>query len=400
MQHFQPLIEALEPQLVAKLSTSEHTMAFQLAISLWSFATLGHYNSSTFFAILLRSLQLAHRFKPVDVAHVIWACGVTSHSRSHFVLSSLLSAIEPRLDEFQGRELAAMVWGMSRVNAGNNTIMLHAAQRIIDAPGGLRSREIVTILYSFTRIRYTGIRETGVHISALHELVQPVRLASLNPQDITMAVWAMARIKAEVPFEELDVLATRATQLVQTMNQGEMAATAYGFAMLGCQHKRLLCALADRTLHLRKHMRYREKAIVLWALGKAVVVPAAGVLEGFAADFTLHMRVLPPLTLANVAKAFAKLRFTPPEDFMTLLTIEAAYRVEDFQMAELSNLLWALQQLQWLDLPLCQAVEDVVTKGMHRCTQDHITSLISSFRGLGYRPENLIAAARACSFQA
>lgn len=139
---------------------------------------------------------------------------------------------------------------------------------------------------------------------------------------------------------------------------------------------------------------------MLWALGKALIVPVDGVLAAFAADFTRHMRVLPPLSLANVAKAFAKLQYTPPEDFMELLTIEATYRVKDFRMAELSNLLWALQQLQWLDVPLCQAVEDVVTDDMQRCTQHHISSLISSLRGLGYRPENLIAAARSCSFQA
>jgi hypothetical protein len=255
VQHFDPLIEALEPLLVKKLTTSEHTMAFQLAISLWSFATLGHYRSAIFFSLLLRSLELAHRFKPLDVAHVLWACGVTSHTRSHFVLSSLLVTIEPRLSEFQGRELAAMAWGMSRVNVTNNTVLLHAAERIIKAPGGLRSREIVTLLYSFTRIRFTGIRETGVHAAALHELVTPPRLAALNPQDVAMAVWAMARIKAEVPIDEVEALAARAVELVPVMNHGEMAVTAYGFAMLGCRPKTLLCKLADRTLHLRRTMR-------------------------------------------------------------------------------------------------------------------------------------------------
>lgn len=364
----------------------------------------------------------------MDVAHIFWACGLMRHRSGSVVLQIIAEACvpvvrppcrhchparrvralagpEPRarvqLEDFRGRELAATTWGMAHTGCWQNAIMLHAAGRILEAPAALRAREIASIVYSFTKIKFARVRDTGVFAAAVDELTSAARLATLNPQDITMVAWAVARAQAEVGADCVEALAARALDTLGEFHVGEVAVSAYAFARLGraADCGELLCALASRALENPRAMCSRELSLVLWGLGHAVVATDAAVLEAFEKEFYSRMRSLQPHTMSNVVKAFAKLHHTPRDQFLAALADEAVRRVHRFQMAEMANLLWALAQLQYRDDALCEVAEEYVMDSLDVCTQHHVTSVVGSLRGLGYRPEDLISSARACDFQ-
>ena len=66
---------------------------------------------------------------------------------------------------------------------------------------------------------------------------------------------------------------------------------------------------------------------------------------------------------------------------------------------QVSNLLWAYQQLMWQDIALCTVAEEYAADNVHLCTMHHVSSMVTSLRGVGYQPESLVTAARGHGFQ-
>ena len=137
---------------------------------------------------------------------------------------------------------------------------------------------------------------------------------------------------------------------------------------------------------------------MLWALAKVKVNPGEVVMEQITAEVRSRVRVLPPLSISVIVKAFAKLKFTPHADLMNMLAVESSRRLNDFHMAEVANLLWGFDQLQWEDTVLLRQAEDYVAENVHLCTRHHVVSVVSSLRGLGYQPEGLVTVSRAIGF--
>lgn len=291
---------------------------------------------------------------------------------------------------------------MAHTGCWQNAIMLHAAGRILEAPRELRAREIASIVYSFTKIKFARMRDTGVFAAAVDELTSSARLATLNPQDITMVAWAVARAQAEVAADRIEALAARALETLSEFRAGEVAVSAYAFGRLGraADCAELLRALAARALESHVDMSSRELSLVLWGLAHSLVRADAACLDAFEEQFRVRLRSLQPHTMSNVIKAFAKLSHAPAESFLAAAAAEAARRMHRFQMAEVANLLWGFAQLRHRDDALCAAAEEHVMESLDVCTQHHVTSVVGSLRALGYRPEALITGARACDFQA
>jgi len=106
-----------------------------------------------------------------------------------------------------------------------------------------------------------------------------------------------------------------------------------------------------------------------------------------------------PLTLSNIAKAYAKLGYHPAEGFLALLSRTSVARMGEFGMAEVANLLWACAQLGHRDEELFAAAEVHVWDNLNACSWHHIGSVVASLRDAGYPAQDLVSSARSFGFQ-
>jgi hypothetical protein len=400
MQLLAPLLSKLERALVPKLATTEHATGFDIAISLWSLATLRTYTPASFNGLLERASCMADRLSPTDMAHIMWACGCVRHRTRFDVLDRIADRAAGLIDDFEPRELLQLVWGMSRVKLRNTPLLTAAVACLKAKAPQFQTREIVTLLYTFTKLKFTAAKRAGVYQVALAEMLAPKREQALNTQDIANTLWALARMKVDVDGAMLDQLAEYALTSIGLFQCQELACTAYGYGLLKHRHERLMSVIALRALQLRASMTHQELCLVLWALGKLEVSPGEDMLAAFSAEFESRISVLQPLTIANVIKAFAKLEYTPSADLMNLISIEGRKRIKDFKMAEISNLLWAYKQLRWKDDALFKVAEEYVSDNVDQCTRHHVSSIIASLQGIGFQPEVLVTSARSHGLQA
>lgn len=399
MQELKPILELLREPLVDKLTKAEHTQPYDIAISLWCFATLGDYSPRIFMMLLQRAMALMPRLSPTDLAHLMWACAKVDHKSSVIVLDAVATTALEKLPDFEPREIAQLLWGMYHTKIYDAALLRACVVRLKAEATFFQSSEIVMCMYTFTRFKYLPAKKSGMYQAALSVLLEPSRQPALNTQDVSNTLWALARASIHVEPAQLDTLAELALQRVSLFSPQELACTAYAFGKMQHSHPVLMQAVSQRALHERSVFSNQELCLVLWALSKLGISPGEQQLAAFASEFGDRMPMLPPLTISNMIKAFAKLQYTPNEDLMNQISIEACRRMGDFHMAELSNLLWAYQQLMWQDLALCEVAEEFASDNMHLCSQAHVASMVTSLRGVSYQPEALITAARTYGIQ-
>jgi len=133
----------------------------------------------------------------------------------------------------------------------------------------------------------------------------------------------------------------------------------------------------------------------LWAVGMLGTAPG-GDLFLTTLENELHSRAyrMQPLGISNSMKAFAKLKHLPRAEYMDCMSEAAVTIMDEFSMAELSNLLWAYAQLGWVDEELFETAEEHVMDSMQVCTKHHILSILNSFKASGHLCHRLVTTAR------
>lgn len=402
LQHLDPIVLTLRQPLIDAVTTAEHVQAYDIAISMWSLATLRMANDDVLGALSDRMLTMVNRLNATDMAHVMWACGSMQYQKSPLLLDEIVTASLERMDEFKPCELSMLVWGMCKTNHRSRKVLTAAAVRVVGTAEEFSTEELVRIMWVFTKTRFREAREMGVHDAALRELVKPERLTDMSAQDHANLLWALAGLKIRVGSADLDLLAGASTRHLSRCKSSELANIVYGFGALMHQHDELLLTAADETVRRSAQMSDQELCMVIWAFGKLGVVPEDGQLvQAVANEFLARMQVseLAPLTLSNCIKAFAKLEHLPEAEFMDTLSASAVATLPKFHMAELSNLVWAYQQLQWVDYELFERTEEYVIENMHLCSVHHVSSIVSSLKRSGYMCGRLVTVARHNDFQ-
>jgi hypothetical protein len=397
VQHVEPIVKTLRQPLMEILQHREYVKPYDIAISMWSLASLRMKKDDTMLAELsARLLTMLHRLNPTDMAHVMWACGSMQY-QSPLLLEELVSAAERVTGEFKTCELSTFVWGMCKTNHRSREVLRAASQRVVSTAEDFATEELVRLLWAFTKCRFCDARDCGVHEVALKELIKPERLSAMLPQDYANLLWAMAGLKVAASPAVLDTFADAAAPALARFKSAEVANVVYGFGALMHRHDELLLAAADEVTRRGGMMSDQELCMIIWSFGKLGVVPDDGLLlKAAAAEFRQRMSVdeLSPLTISNVIKAFAKLDYLPDSGFMDALSAAAVGGLAGFRMSELSNLLWAYQQLAWVDEDLFERSEEFIIENMHLCTRHHVSSMVMSFRRNGYMCDRLITVAR------
>lgn len=364
---------------------------------MWSLATLRMANEHVLGALTDRMLTMVHRLNATDMAHVMWSCGSIQYHKSPLLLEEIVLASLHHVHEFKPCELSMLAWGMCKTNHRSRPVLTAAAERVVKAAEEFTTEELVRLVWVFTKTRFTESREMGVHAAALRELVKPERMQDMLPQDHANLLWALAGLRVRVDSADLDLIATTAAQRVTHCKSSELANIVYGFGSLMHQHDELLLSAADEVVRRSGQMSSQELCMVIWAFGKLGVVPEDGqLLSAAAEEFLARMQAdeLSPLTMSNSIKAFAKLEFLPGAEFMDALSASTVATIHKFQMAELSNLLWAYQQLEWTDQELFQRAEEFVIENMHLCSRHHVGSFVTSLKRSGYECDRLVTVAR------
>jgi hypothetical protein len=397
LQHLTPIILTLQQPLLDAVRESKHVQAYDIAISMWSLATLRMGNEQVLGALSDRMLTMVNRLNPTDMAHVMWACGSIQYHKSPLLLEEIVLASLHHVHQFKPCELSMLTWGMCKTNHRSRPVLTAAAERVVQCPGEFTTEELVRLVWVFTKTRFAESREMGVHAAAVCELVKPERLNDMVPQDHANLLWALAGLRVKVNPADLDLLAAAAAKHVSNCKSAELANMVYGFGALMHQHDELLLSAAEEVVRRCGQMSSQELCMVIWAFGKLGVVPEDGqLLTSVSRELLARMQVqeLAPLTLSNSIKAFAKLEYMPGQQFMDALSASTVATMHKFQMAELSNLLWAYQQLQWTDRELFKRSEEFVIENMHLCSRHHVGSFVSSLKGSGYMCHRLVTVAR------
>lgn len=397
LQHLKPIVLTLQQPLIDFLHEAEHVRGYDIAISMWSLASLRMANEHVLGALSDRMLTMVNRLNATDMAHVMWACGSIQYHKSPLLLEEIVLASLHQIDDFKPCELSMLAWGMCKTNHRSRPVLTAAAARVVEAPEEFTTEELVRLVWVFTKTRFTESRDMGVHAAALRELVKPDRLQDMLPQDHANLLWALAGLRVKVSAADLNLIAGTAVRHVAHCKSSELANIVYGFGSLMHQHDELLLSAADEVVRRSGQMSSQELCMVIWAFGKLGVVPEDGQLLASAAkEFMARMQVdeLSPLTMSNSIKAFAKLEYLPEAEYMDALSASTVAIMHKFQMAELSNLLWAYQQLGWADRELFERAEEFVIENMHLCSRHHVSSFVSSLKRSGWMCHRLVTVAR------
>eukprot|EP00892_Ulva_mutabilis_P006854 jgi/Ulvmu1/4540/UM002_0266.1 len=388
-----PVLAQLRPQLL-RLHERAIVQPYDIAISLWSMATLDLEDGPLFEELSQLALSKVHRLNATDMAMAMWACArmrVTSDP----LCEHLTTAAIRRIADFKSCELSMFVWGMCRTKQYCPDILRAAALRMMEAPADFAADELVRLLWSFSRLHWHEARELGVHQSVVIELARPERIVKLVPQDFANVMWALARMHVRVGPRELDALAEAAAAQLPRFKEQEVANLVYGYGAQRHQHDGLLSAAAAELLLRRERFQDQELAMFLWAVGMLGTAPGGELfLSAVEKETQGRAHRLKPLGISNTMKAFAKLRHLPQAEFIDCMSEAAVAIMDDFSMAELSNLLWAYSQLGWVDEELFEAAEEHMMDNMHHCTKHHILSVLNSFKASGHLCHRLVTVAR------
>lgn len=393
MQHLEPVLVLLRPQLLS-MPDRNIVQPYDLSISLWCMATLQLQDEQLFQALIGRIGTMVQRLKATDMAMTMWSCGRLRCGNT-MLCGQLTVAAIGRVSEFKTCELSTFVWGMCHTGQQSPEILRAAARRMVERPGDFASEELVRLLWSFTRMRWREARHSDVHARIVAELARPERAAKLLPQDFSNTLWSLAQMKVYAEKPDLDALADAATANLHRFKEQELANLVYGYGAQRHWHEGLMTAAAAEVLLRKERFQDKELCMFLWAVGTLGVAPG-GELFLTAVMKELHSRVktLRPLSMSNAMKAFAKLRFLPPAEFMDSMSEVAVASLEEFNMSELSNLLWAYAQLGWTDEELFEASEEFMMDNMNLCTKHHVSSIANSFKTSGYLCHRLVTVAR------
>ena len=217
-------------------------------------------------------------------------------------------------------------------------------------------------------------------------------------QDVANTLWAVARMQVVLPDAMLDALASAACKRIRNLRLEEIAMIAYAFGLMQYLPDVLMQALTHRILKMRKSASHQNLSLVLWALGKLEYNPGKQLLAEFAQELHCRAHALPPLSISVTLKAMAKLGYYPPHEFMDAISQECLRRLQFFKNEELSNLMWAFQEISWRDEQLMREIEAMFVSRISRATHHQVGSLIDNLQDLGHRPKMLRAAAQQHGF--
>lgn len=115
VQQLMPLINTLLPPLMHKITTSEHTSPYDIAICMYALASMDLGDPPLFDALLATNNGIADRTSHTDVAQIVWACGRTKYMGSRSILGNLVTRFVTSIAAFESRELTMLLWGMHQV---------------------------------------------------------------------------------------------------------------------------------------------------------------------------------------------------------------------------------------------------------------------------------------------
>lgn len=393
VQQLNPVLVLLRPHLL-KMPARKIVQPYDLAISLWCIAKLQLEDEELFQKLTERTSSMVQRLKPTDMAMVMWACGKL-RCGSTMLCSQLTVAAMSRVPDFKPCELSMFVWGMCYTGQQSPEILRGAAKRMLESPEEFSNEELVRLMWSFTRMRWKEARVNQVHVRIFSEITKPKRLQKFSPQDCANVLWSMAQMHVFAEPEDLDMLADVKCGQLHRFQERELANLVYGYGAQRHWHEGLMTAAAAEVLLRKDRFLDKELCMFLWAVGVLGVAPGG---ELFLASVCkeLHTRAhkLRPLSISNAMKAFAKLQYLPPADTMDAFSEAAVASLDQFSMAELSNLLWAYAQLGWMDEELFEAAEEYTMDNMHMCTKHHVSSIANSFKASGYLCHRMVTVAR------
>eukprot|EP00197_Chlamydomonas_leiostraca_P009934 CAMPEP_0202871020 /NCGR_PEP_ID=MMETSP1391-20130828/17519_1 /ASSEMBLY_ACC=CAM_ASM_000867 /TAXON_ID=1034604 /ORGANISM="Chlamydomonas leiostraca, Strain SAG 11-49" /LENGTH=915 /DNA_ID=CAMNT_0049551725 /DNA_START=262 /DNA_END=3010 /DNA_ORIENTATION=+ len=146
-----PCLAVLSPLLMDHLEQAE---AWDVAMSLYAYALMDHYDRSVFDALCSRACVLAPSFKPVDCANIMYAFGRFGHYHPE-LLRAIPQVLLYHMYDAKPGELSQVLWGYGRL-------------RVPGAPG---------------KVFLEAMCDTLHH-----------SMAAFRPQELANTMWALARL--------------------------------------------------------------------------------------------------------------------------------------------------------------------------------------------------------------
>ncbi|CEL93877.1 unnamed protein product [Vitrella brassicaformis CCMP3155] len=230
-----------------------------------AFARLNHQHFAFFDAIADRAIADASddvttpssdspRLSSIDITHLLYAHGHLN-IRNMRLFKTLGEALQQQqqLAELTTVNAALALNACARVGHCDAGLFDGVADRLLGQDGtkpisaeDFEARHVVLMLNSFSRC---NMRRPAVFKRLTGLLLDPPRVQTLSPQQLAIAVHALAKVDAlHRPF--MEAVGVRATECAEEFQQRELGNLLWGFAKLGYRDRLMTAAL---LAEVKKH---------------------------------------------------------------------------------------------------------------------------------------------------
>jgi hypothetical protein len=219
-----------------------------------------------------------------------------------------------------------------------HAVLTILATRISACAHQYTPKQVASTFSSFAKLQWLPpqgvVGQLGAQLtSSLHQS---------NAQDISMTLWALAKLNARVDQQQLDAILRHTTAQLPTgsFSAQSIANITWALAGLDAQPSIELLQQVDRQLSvLLEASRQQQQAAASAANSRPRLAHATGQQQQDGSSLT-------PQGLSNIIWAFAKLSHQPSAHLMDLAIEESAATMSSASPQSLTNLAWALAQLR------------------------------------------------------
>lgn len=176
------------------------------------------------------------------------------------------------------------------------------------------------------------------------------RLDSSQPQTLANSAWALASLQHDPGDEWLGAVAGRAAALMPQFSEQGLSSLVWALARLGAgQHctagSRLLAEVLQQAAVQLPSMSPQAASMLLWALATMDITPPQPWLAAYHAATAPRLRQWASQDLSLSIWAHARLRVRPPAGWHAAFAAASASRLPSASAQELANMVWGLAKL-------------------------------------------------------
>eukprot|EP00798_Chlamydomonas_sp_ICE-L_P031146 gene31146-6286_t len=347
-----PALHALDALVMAEADAFE---MWDIALTLWSYSSMGHYNKAVFECICQRGGTAQLKMKPVDCAMIMTSFGRFGHHHPT-LLRTIPTAMLSQLNGCKAHEISQVVWGFARLGVVTPNVKV-LCEAVVDR-----------LMWSMDQFGCQFLQRLETNLVRL--------LPYLSPQDISNTMYSFVKLRYK-PAAFMDAAPPHLVVQLNDFKSNEISQMLYGYTQSRHYHRSLLNAISSQLLAMStqdvaisfwcygiflhtpnpwqsSHVQLRQLMIQLqqrqpgsfqqlqqmWQEQKSNEsgqTPASPFVEMLAIAALLHVRGMKPQALSVVAKAYARLGGSPGYPLVAGIAMRAEELIERFRPDDMSH---------------------------------------------------------------